>query len=408
MPEKGVEMKSIKLTILLFSFLLYGFLNSSTAQWVRVANGMGNRYVLSLAYSGNNIFAGINGEGVYLSTNNGTSWASTSLNDQLVNALAANGNNVFTGSYKNGVHLSTNNGTSWTQTSLNNQSVQSLVVNGNNIFAGAGVSGVYLSTNNGTTWTQTSLNNRIVHSLAANGNNIFAGTQTYGVYLSTDNGTTWAQSSLNNQTVRSLAVNGNNIFAGTGIPGNGVYLSTDNGTNWTQTSLNNVYAVSLAVNGNNVFAGTFENGVYVSNNNGASWIQKNEGFGADRWVFALSILNNYIFAGTNNSVYRRPLGELTGIQPISNEVPQQFSLSQNYPNPFNPKTVISYSLIENRFITLKVYDVLGNEVATLVNEKQNGGSYEVEFDGSKFSSGVYYYKLTAGEYSETKEMVLIK
>ena len=80
----------------------------------------------------------------------------------------------------------------------------------------------------------------------------------------------------------------------------------------------------------------------------------------------------------------------------------------NYPNPFNPKTIINYQLSMFNFISLKVYDILGNEVATLVNERQNAGTYSVEWDASNYPSGVYFYKLQAGEFVETKKMTLIK
>jgi len=88
--------------------------------------------------------------------------------------------------------------------------------------------------------------------------------------------------------------------------------------------------------------------------------------------------------------------------------PDGFKLRQNFPNPFNPETVISYELPVTGFVKLSVYDILGNEVAELVNEKQNAGSYEVKFDGSNNASGVYFYKLTAEYFSETKRMVLIR
>ncbi|MFZ1416502.1 MAG: T9SS type A sorting domain-containing protein, partial [Defluviicoccus sp.] len=97
-----------------------------------------------------------------------------------------------------------------------------------------------------------------------------------------------------------------------------------------------------------------------------------------------------------------------GITNVSTETPVGFDLKQNYPNPFNPKTVISYGLQINSFVKLIVYDALGNEVSNLVNEKQNAGTYTVDFDGSNFSSGVYYYRIDAGSFTQTKKMLLIK
>jgi hypothetical protein len=88
--------------------------------------------------------------------------------------------------------------------------------------------------------------------------------------------------------------------------------------------------------------------------------------------------------------------------------PIQFTLEQNYPNPFNPKTVIGYQLPVSGNVTLKVYDLLGSEVAILVDEYKPAGTYEVEFDESSFSSGTYLYKLTAGEFISTKKMILLK
>ena len=84
------------------------------------------------------------------------------------------------------------------------------------------------------------------------------------------------------------------------------------------------------------------------------------------------------------------------------------SLSQNYPNPFNPTTLISYQLPVSGQVTLKVYDMLGREIATLVSERENAGSYSVKFDGSRLSSGVYFYRLQAGSFSQTKKLMLVK
>ncbi|MBV6422137.1 MAG: hypothetical protein DAHOPDDO_03426 [Ignavibacteriaceae bacterium] len=89
-------------------------------------------------------------------------------------------------------------------------------------------------------------------------------------------------------------------------------------------------------------------------------------------------------------------------------LPNSFVLMQNYPNPFNPSTVISYQLPVTGFVSLKVYDVLGSEVATLINEEKPAGSYEVEFNAAKLSSGIYFYTLQAGSYTQTKKLILMK
>ncbi|MBA4406497.1 peptidase S8 [bacterium] len=89
-------------------------------------------------------------------------------------------------------------------------------------------------------------------------------------------------------------------------------------------------------------------------------------------------------------------------------IPTDYALNQNYPNPFNPTTKISYSLPDANFVTLKIYDMLGSEVATLVNENKPAGKFEVEFDASRLSSGTYVYKLIAGNYQLTKKMQLVK
>jgi hypothetical protein len=95
------------------------------------------------------------------------------------------------------------------------------------------------------------------------------------------------------------------------------------------------------------------------------------------------------------------------VEPISG-VPKTFSLNQNYPNPFNPSTVISYQLPVISEVTLKVYDILGNEMATLVDEYKPAGKYEVEFNAEILTNGVYFYRLTAGEYTAVKKMIFLK
>ena len=106
---------------------------------------------------------------------------------------------------------------------------------------------------------------------------------------------------------------------------------------------------------------------------------------------------------------------LVGIQPFSSEIPKSFALYQNYPNPFNPNTKIKFELPKSAFAKVVVYDLLGKDIKTLVNEQLNAGVYSVDFNGANLASGIYLYKLEvrqAGsstvDFSETKKMVLIK
>ncbi|RJP64325.1 MAG: T9SS C-terminal target domain-containing protein, partial [Ignavibacteriales bacterium] len=98
----------------------------------------------------------------------------------------------------------------------------------------------------------------------------------------------------------------------------------------------------------------------------------------------------------------------TGVEQDKTEKPSKFNLAQNYPNPFNPTTKINFSVVENGLVTLKVYNMLGQEVATLVNETLNAGVYNVDFDASQLTSGTYLYEITAGNFSSSKKMLLVK
>ena len=89
-------------------------------------------------------------------------------------------------------------------------------------------------------------------------------------------------------------------------------------------------------------------------------------------------------------------------------MPKEYKLEQNFPNPFNPTTSINYSIPKSGLVTLKVYNVFGQEVSTLVNEVKNNGNYSIDFNASNLSSGVYYYELTSGNFVQTKRMMLIK
>jgi len=99
---------------------------------------------------------------------------------------------------------------------------------------------------------------------------------------------------------------------------------------------------------------------------------------------------------------------INGEKNVNNNIPEKFSLSQNYPNPFNPVTKIKYTVPKNSFVTLKVFDIIGREIRTLVNEEKSPGEYIIDFDASNLPSGVYFYKIFSDKFSDVKRMILVK
>ncbi|MFZ1978003.1 MAG: T9SS type A sorting domain-containing protein, partial [Bacteroidota bacterium] len=281
--------------------------------------------------------------------------------------------------------------------------ITSLVFSGNNLFAGTFSFGVFLSTNNGMSWTQVNngLTDTSIYALAVLDTNIFAGTYGNGVFLSTNNGTSWTNAGLLNEDVEALAISGTNLFAGTNGDG-GVYLSTNNGKNWSVvgSGLINKTVYSFAVSDTNIYIGTFQ-GVCLSTNNGTSWngIDFSD---MSRPIFSLTISGKNLFAETDEGLWRQWLRDITSVNVRKTEIPSVFSLSQNYPNPFNPMTTISFSLPSKSFVSLKVFDIIGREVVTIVSGEMSAGNYTRQWNATKMASGIYFYRLHAGSYSETK------
>ena len=296
--------------------------------------------------------------------------------------------------------------------------VSFLYFSGSNKYAATYYNGIYRSTNNGVNWIQinSGLTNLTIGCIAELNGNLYLGTNGNGVLMSSNSGDAWITTGLDYWYINSLAVINNVLFAGAN---SGIFRSTNYGANWTieNTGLQNNYIWSLRAIGTNLFAGTESGGVYLSTNNGNFWLDKSNGFNPNPPIFFMYLHNNFLFAGTNGqSVWRRSYSEIIGIQNISTEIPTSFSLGQNYPNPFNPSTVVRFSIPEgflpgarrNDRVELKVFDVMGREVQTLVNERLQAGSYEVTFDGSGLNSGVYFYRMVTEGYVETKRMILLR
>jgi photosystem II stability/assembly factor-like uncharacterized protein len=304
-------MKRSFLVCLIFAANLCLLPTRSHAQWVQT-NGPFAGTVTCLLAKDNYILLGTQTGGVYRSSDNGSSWASSS--DGLfstptasleVDVFAAMGSVVYAGTSW-GVALSTDSGINWTtvQNGMFTGRVRSIAVVGSNLFAATGNT-VYLSSNNGTSWSGTNAGwptnysvNALAVSPASGGlSYLFAATNGGGIYYSGSSGNSWiaANSGLTNMNVNTLLNSGSQIFAGTN--GGGVFRTTNNGGSWTYLGLTNTSVSALAISGTNLVAGT-DKGIYISSDYGVSWAAINNGLTVTA-TSALAASGSNLFAGTS-------------------------------------------------------------------------------------------------------------
>jgi photosystem II stability/assembly factor-like uncharacterized protein len=297
-----------------------------------------------------------------------------------------------------------------------------------------GTNRVYRTTNGAANWTAISPDLTddgprlgtvtTIDVAATNSNVIFAGTDDSHVWVTTDNGTTWndVSASLPYRWVTRVKVDPNNesnvyvTFSGLKWhdPQPHVFKSSDKGNNWTDISSNlpdapvNAFAVDNN-DPNRLYLGS-DVGAFMSFNGGVSWQPIADGLPTVS-VYDMKIhpTENYLAIGTHGrSMYMVDLSQVVNNVQNQSTIPESFKLYQNYPNPFNPTTKLSFIIGNSSFVTLKVYDVLGKEVATLVNEEKSSGKYSVNFNANNLASGIYFYKLQAGNFTKTMKMILMK
>lgn len=339
------------------SFMML-LMSVANAQWIQTKGPYCGSIGSLAVNSEGDLFAGTD-VGVFVSTNNGTSWTTADPGFRVL-SLASDGDSVFAGT-DNGVYISCDKGASWTlgKDGLENSTISSLVLSKGNLFAGAN-NGVFLSTDKGKSWTAVDSglpeNPMMVNDVAVDDNgDVFAALSSKGVFRSIDNGKSWTavNSGLTNTNVKSLLVRGNKIFAGTA--GTGIFLSTDRGESWTLVNsglpstlwgiysfavndVGNIFAASnacvffssngtswsatnlvlsvdcLAAKGNEIFAGT-KDGVFLSNNNGTSWTKVNSGITGVN-INSLMEYKGKILAGTDgNGVYLSDTNVTSGWTP---------------------------------------------------------------------------------------------
>ncbi len=298
---------------------------------------------------------------------------------------------------------------------LNGYDVAALTINSSgHIFAGTIGGGLFRSTDNGGTWTQMNvgLTSQVVNTLAINlSGHVFAGTLFGGVYRSTNNGDSWTQinTGLTNTSILSLMTFGSQIFTGTN--GDGVFRSTNNGDTWTSVSIGmtNSFVRSLAVSPQGqLFAGTIGSGVFRSNDNGGNWSPINSGLTSLEVRSLVVTGSGFVFVGTYGGGIFRSVQSVTKVRDFLAATPKEFFLRQNYPNPFNPVTRFDVGVPSFGLVTVKIFDLLGREVTTLVNEELKPGIYNMKWDAGGMPSGAYFYTLYANGQVETRKMVLLR
>ncbi len=390
---------------------------------------------------------------VFKSTNSGVNWTNISGNltgPELSCVWAVNANLIFAGDVgSNGgsggnarVWKTTNGGVNWVvilTTGGSHGYFNGIVFSRTNSLIGVAESDPpslygqhYLAktTDGGNSWnTQTTIstNGTAITGSVVCTDNLFYG---WGIYpparvvITSDGGATWNQRNISGgYNTTGLAFNSDKL---TGIGVSGGFLpsisrTTDGGVSWTP--LNTGLPLTGYFNGRvkwvygtNTCYLTSESGssgsVGKSTDGGLSWSLMNtsgvQGLMNVDLVYINGVVSAYAISDDGRVI---KLSEPIGIVPISSTMPSEYNLKQNFPNPFNPVTKIRFSIpqVSSAAQTfLSVYDILGKEVATLVNEHLNAGTYEVDWNASTNPSGVYYYKLTTGNYTETKKMILIK
>ncbi|NJD22136.1 MAG: choice-of-anchor A family protein [Melioribacter sp.] len=384
--------------------------DNGNGTWTNVCSFGPGEIIYTLAYYGNDIYAGTWGGKIYKSTDGGKNWIviNTGMNVSFIWSLNISGGVIFAATEK-GVYKF--NGSAWILTSLSGKDVHALVSYNGTLYAGTWGFGIFKSTDLGSTWIP--FNDGLgafltIQSLTITSNgNIFAGTAGGGIFKCTD-GTNWNKITCAYNMIWSLASTSTTIFAGT--YGDGLYKSTDGGLTFTKvTSLNVAFVYSMSVDlSGKIYVSSLTNGVYMSSDNGNTWTSLGmSGYGVSAMVVNPS--SDDIYVGTKEGQVYKISGNnnVTGVGD-NYTTPTEYKLAQNYPNPFNPSTTIEFVVPQAGMYSLKVYNTLGQEVANLVENELASGLHKVTFDASRLASGMYIYKLSGNNVNVSKKMILMK
>jgi photosystem II stability/assembly factor-like uncharacterized protein len=376
---------------------------------------------------------------IFKTSNSGANWsvipvAGITNEIYCIWALGANmafvGEGVVNGNAK--LLKTTNNGANWTTiltTDGNGGHFTGLAfTKGNaNLFGLAIAERVYRSSNSGVNWVELNPGvngvSNAQNSLMIIDNNFYGFGLNNGsarIRLTTDNSGTWAtqQLSVSGDYTSAIAFHTNKMLGlaatSSSLPMLG--RTTDGGQTWNSVNIGagvtGTCYLNWVPNTPVIYILGSNGGIKRSTDNGLTWVTTPTPGVTNLTHFDFTQLGNIVYGyavSSNGDVIKLidTLDILTGVTG-NNQVPETYTLEQNYPNPFNPSTSISFSMPNAGLVRLSVYDALGREVEILANENRQPGNYEVTWDASGFNSGVYFYKLSAGEFTQTKKMILVK
>ena len=410
--------------------LLFCFAPEALSQWKYIGPDSTSN-VLSLVADTSlgavpTLFAGT-ASGVYESTDDGSTWQPVGFQNKVIYALALHGPYLFAGVERGGVYRTLADSISWVSmnSGITTTNVLSLAVVPNDtggavVLAGV-TGGVFRSTNDGVNWLATTL---------TTGNGIgfayWADRHTDStIYVTTnlttdssiDGGATWGLIGNNGVAIAVLHdQQGNAIFYDS--PGEWlVYAALPyNGWNEVDSGIpHNANIASLAVVDTNLYAGVTGN-IYLSTNEGTEWTAIGDSLpGSPVGVIAAD--KSYLLAATQgNGIWKRPFSDfiIASVKQPARGLPTEYTLSQNYPNPFNPTTMLGYTVPERSRVTIRLYDLLGRIVATLVDREVEPGEHLQQWNGSGASSGVYFATMSAASadgkivFSTVRKILLMK
>ncbi len=404
----------------IFILILYSSVNFSQNYWE--PKGLNEKSIgfISGDSSGKLFASQKYGDSIFISTDNGKFWQFLSEienNNTLVSIssiLIVDTNNFIASTYidGNGIYKSTDQGNSWTPKNNNLDTYNfTKVVNHNDTLYASSDIGLFRSLDNGENWLKLNQDSIIIDDFVIMPNSIIVSVEWNDAYKSIDNGVNWSKLNIVNSHpyYKNVCYSKNGILY-IGTNGQGVFKSTDYGESWVLNIPVNYLAVDvIAFNSSDyLLVGGEISGCYFTLDGGSTWMETNLGLPN---TFINTIYfdeNDFAYIGlSNNGIYKSVI-PITSIEEDLYQFPTSYYLFQNHPNPFNPSTVIKCVLKDAGLVKLKVYDILGSEVATLVNETKEAGNFAVEFNSTNLPSGVYIYTLQVNNFTSSKKMVLMK